>query len=118
MGAQLEVRVAHRDGNDGDVRAALCVRLAAEALAEAAILTGAEPRPVGIRVSAGCVRARTWERVIALVFRSLVEHLACQDRREGRQRILAGARRFERVAPRLYLAANVPRFARNRRDVF
>src|SRR5262245_49882661 len=111
MRAQLEVRIAHRNRNDRDVRASFRIRLAAEALAEAAILTGAEPRPVGIRVSAGCVRARTWERVIALVLRSLAEHLARHDRREGGQRILAGARRLERVASRLYLAANVSRFA-------
>ena len=93
------------------MRAAFRVRLAAEALAEAAILAGTEPRPVRIRVSAGRVRARPWERVVALILRGLAEHLARQDRREGRQRILAGARRFERVAPRLYLTANVSRFA-------
>src|SRR5215468_1798688 len=111
MRAQLEVRIAHRNRNDGDVRAALCVRLAAEALAEAAILAGAEPRPVRISVSAGCVRARARERVVAVIPRGLAEHLACQDRRKRRQRILAGARRFERIASRLYLAANVSRFA-------
>src|SRR4029077_20589595 len=111
MRTQLEVRIAHRNRNDGNVRAAFRIRLAAEALAEAAILARAEPRPVGIRVSAGRVRARARERVVALVLRGLAEHLARQDRCEGWQRILAGARRFERVAPRLYLAANVSRFA-------
>src|SRR5262249_54109880 len=118
MGAQLEVGIAHRNRNHRDMRAAFGVGLAAEALAEAAILAGAEFRAVGIGVGArrvGC-RAREWMVAEALCGRS--EHLARQDRRERRQRILVGARRLERIAARLHLAADVSRLAGNRRRAF
>ena len=42
VGAQLEVGIGERERDDGDVRAAFGIRLAAELLAVAAILAGAE----------------------------------------------------------------------------
>src|SRR5205807_868957 len=89
MGAQLEAGLAQRDRDHGDVRAALGVRLAAEALAEAAVLAGAELRAV--RIGIGTRRIRRWprERVIAELARGVGEHLARQDRRKRRQRVIA-----------------------------
>ena len=56
--------------------------------------------------------------MVAVVFRRLGEHLARQDRRERRQRIIARARRLERVAAALDLAIYVAGLARHRRSVF
>src|SRR5262247_1958119 len=114
MRAQREVRVAHRDRDHRDVRRAFGVRLAAEALAMAAILTGAEFRSVRISIGARSVGGWARERVIAEVARGLVEHLAAQDRGERRQRIFARARRFERIAAGLELALEIAGLAGDR----
>src|SRR5256885_7516837 len=107
MGAQLEVWIFHCDWNDRDVRRAFRVRLAAEALAIAAILTRAELGPVRIGVGAGCIRRWPRERVIAHVLRRVGEHFAGEDRGQRRQRIFARARRLEWISARLDRALDV-----------
>src|SRR4051794_19005455 len=118
MGAQLEVRIAHRDRDYGAMRAALGVGFAAEALAIAAILAAAEFRAVRIGVRLRGVGRRPRERVIAGIARGIGEHLACQDRRQRRQRVVAGARRLERIAAGLDLAADIAGLAGDRRGIF
>src|SRR6516164_4754042 len=56
--------------------------------------------------------------MIAVVLGSLREHLACQDRRKRRQRILASARRLERVAAQQDSAVNIASLARDCRGIF
>src|SRR5450631_4097813 len=73
--------------------------------------------PSGL-VYARRVRAGTRERMVAVALRGRPEHLVREERREWRQRIIARARRFEGVAARLYLPANVAGLARDRRDIF
>src|SRR5262245_35501738 len=114
MGAQREVRIAHRNRDHRDMRRAFGVGFAAEALAVAAILTGAELRPIRIGIGARSIRGRARERVIAKVARGLVEHLAAQNRRQRRQRIVACPRRFERIPAGLDLALDVAGFAGDR----
>src|SRR5262252_5552070 len=112
MRAQREIRVTHRNRDHRDMRRAFGVGLAAEALAVAAILAGAELRAIGIGVGARGIRGRAREGVIAEVARRLVEHLAAQDRRERRQRIVTGPWRLERVAAFLDLALEVAGLSR------
>ena len=118
MRAELEIRVAHGDRDHRHVGAALGIRLAAEALAIAAILASAELRTVRIRIGARRVGGRSRERMIAVVLCRGGEHLARQDRRQRRQRIFARAGRLKRVAARLDLPADVAGLAGNRRRVF
>src|SRR2546428_3954335 len=99
------------------MRAALGVRLAAEALAVAAILAGAEARAVGVGVGARGIGAGARKRAIAVGERRRPEHLLREQRRERRQRIVALARRLERIAAGLYLPAKVARLARDGRGV-
>src|SRR3954465_11248717 len=114
MGAQCEVRIAHRNRDHCDVGRAFGVGFAAEALAMTAILAGAELRAVRIGVGARSVRGWARERVIAEVARGLVEHLAAQNWRQRRQRIFTCARRFEWIAAGLELALEVAGLAGDR----
>src|SRR5258705_11488639 len=107
MGSQREVRIAHRNRDHRYMRRAFGVGFAAEALAMAAILAGAELRAIRIGIGARSVGGRARERVIAEVTRGLVEHLAAQDRGQRRQRIFACAWRLEWIAAGLELALEV-----------
>jgi len=118
VGAQSEVRALQRQWNDCDVRTALGVEGAAEEATEAAILAGAELRPIGIGVGLGGVRRRTRERRIPKVLRGLREQLARQPRFEWRQRVLALARRLEWIAARPDAALQIAGLARNARNIF
>src|SRR4051812_25754926 len=93
------------------MRTAFGVRLAAEALAEAAVLARAEFGSIGIGVGARGVRRRARKRIVSHAARGGVEELRGITRLERRQRIFVGARRFERIAAFLYLAAQVAGFA-------
>ncbi len=99
------------------MRAALGVRLAAEALAIAAILAGAEFRAVLVGVGLRRVRRRPRERMIAEVVRGLAEHHARENLGERRQRIFAGARRLEGIAAGLDRAAQIAGLSGDRRGV-
>src|SRR6266571_597182 len=88
------------------------------AMAMAAILAGAEARAVGVGVGARGIGAGARKRAIAVGERRRPEHLLREQRRERRQRIVALARRLERIAAGLYHAADVSRLARDRRRVF
>src|ERR1044072_10029913 len=118
MRAQLAVRIFQRDRDHSDVRRVLRVRLAAETLAVAAVLAGAELRAVRVGVGARRIGRRPRERVIPQVLRRGREHLARKDRGEWRQRVFAGTRRFEGVAAGLYLALDVAGLAGDRRGGF
>src|SRR5256714_2465049 len=118
MGAQLELRILQRKWDDGTVRRAFRIGFAAEALAIAAILAGAELRAVRIGVGARRVRRRPRERMIAVVARGGREDLAREDRRERRQRIVARARRFERIAALSDLAVDVAGLAGDGGGIF
>src|ERR1700733_5632836 len=118
MRAQLEIRIAHRDRNHRHVRAALGVGFAAEALAIAAILAAAEFGAVRIGVGLRGVRRRARERVIAGIARGIGEHFAGENRRQRRQRIVAGAGRLERFAAGLDLPADIAGLAGDRRGIF
>src|SRR5580692_4533437 len=100
------------------MRAALGVGFATKALAIAAILAAAELRAVRIGVGLRGVRRRPRERMIAGIARCIGEHFARQDRRQRRQRIVAGARRLERIAAGLDLAAEIAGLAGDRRGIF
>src|SRR3984893_17116819 len=56
--------------------------------------------------------------MIAGIARRIGEHLARQDRRQRRQRIVAGSRRLERIAAGLDLTAGVTSLAGDRRGIF
>src|SRR6202034_1363811 len=96
------------------VRAALGVGFAAEALAVAAILAASELGSVRVGVRLRGIRRWPRERMIAGIARRTAEHLAREDRRQRRQRIVAGAGRLERVAAGLDLAADIAGLARDR----
>ena len=100
------------------MRAALGVGFAAEALAIAAILAGAEFRAVRIGVGLRGVGRWPREGVIARVARGVGKHLARQNGCQRRQRIFAGARCLERVAALLDLSAEIAGLAGNRGGVF
>src|SRR6476659_3135222 len=118
MGAQLEIRILQRDRDNRDVRRAFRVRLAAEALAIAAILARAELRSVRIGVGARGVRRGTRERMIAGVLRGSCEYFACKDWRQRRQRIFARPRRLERIAALSDLALDIAGLAGDRGGIF
>ena len=117
MGAQLEVRALHRCRYHRDVRARLRVGLAAEALAEAAVLAAAEGRAVRVGVGARGVRRRARERVVASLGRRLGEQLRGEHALERRQRVFARTRALERVAAGLDLALQVAGLAGHRGHV-
>src|SRR5262245_61124976 len=98
MRGQLEIRIAYVNRDLCHMWAALGVGFAAEALAIAAILAGAELCSIWIGVRLRRVRRRTRERVIARVARGLAKHLARENGRKRRQCVFALTRRLERIA--------------------
>src|ERR1700722_10606304 len=118
MGAQLEIRIAHRDRDHRHMWAALGVGLAAKALAIAAILATAEFRAVRIGIGLRGIRRRPRKRMIAGVARRVREHLAGENRRQRRQRIVALARRYERIAAGKDLAGDIAGLAGDGGGIF
>ena len=118
MGAQLDIGTGERRRDHRDMRAALGVRLAAEALAVTAILAGAEFRAVLVGVGLRRIRRRPREGMVTKLARGIAEHLAGEYLGERRQRIFAGARRLEGVAAGLNHAAQIAGLAGNRCGVF
>jgi hypothetical protein len=100
------------------MRAALGVGFAAKALAIAAILATAEFRAVRVGIGLRGVRRRPRERMIAGIARCIGEHFTRQNRRQRRQRIVAGARRLERIAACLDPATDIAGLAGDRRGIF
>jgi hypothetical protein len=76
MGAQLEIRIAHRDRNHRNMGAPLGVGFATKTAAISAVLAGTVFRSVGISIGARRIRGRPWERVIAIFVSGLGKQLA------------------------------------------
>ena len=118
IGAKLHIGIAQRHWDDGDVGAALGVGLAAEALAEAAILALPEFHSIRICVGLRRVRGRPDVRVKAELFRGLREQLAGVVRNQRGQRILARPRILKWIALLLNLPLDVAGPARDSGGVF
>src|ERR1700735_3844253 len=96
-----------RHGYHRDVRAALGVGLAAEALAETAILALAEPHAVRVYIGLRCVGGRPREGMLAQAARGLADLRRGPPLHQRRQRIVSRPRRLERIAARLDRALQV-----------
>src|SRR5260370_32763983 len=96
----------------------LGIGLAAEALAEAAILALPELHAVGVGVGPRGVGRRPRVGVIAKLGRGLAEQLAAMIGDERRIGIIARTRILERIAARLNLPLDIAGLAGNTRRVF
>src|SRR5258706_8902190 len=109
MRAQLELLLLHQVRQHRGLRARLRAHLAAEELAVAAIDARVDMRAVLVGVGTRQRARRRRERLVAELFRRLLEERARVRGLERRVRVLARARPLERVAARNDLALEVAR---------
>src|ERR1700735_2713408 len=97
-----------RHGYHRDVRTALGVGLAAEALAETAILALAEPHAVRVYIGLRCIGGRARKGMVAQAARGLAELRRGAPLHQRRQWIVSRPRGLERIATRLDRTLQIP----------
>src|SRR5439155_19967500 len=112
--AHFEILFTDYEREQQGRRRGLGLRLAHEAFAVPAVLTGADLQAVGIAVRAARIGRGHRERVVAERSRRLAEHQTELGGLERRQRIRRAAVRLERITLRPLHALDVAGFARYR----